>query len=143
MSSKTKRTNAELARQIPEAVASEKDLDRLDDLVTADFVDHSPLGEMHGVEEMKESMRGLFAAFSDLSATVEETVAEGDVVAMRVTLRGTHEGPFMGVEATGRSFEIPNMVFSRIEGDRIAERWVLPDMAGLFRQLGVATLPTP
>jgi predicted ester cyclase len=85
-----------------------------------------------------ESIRG---AFSDFSATVDDVVAEGDTVAMRVTLRGTHDGPFMGIEPTGNEFEVSNMVFTRIEDGKIAERWVLPDMLGMLQQVGAVDMP--
>jgi predicted ester cyclase len=86
-------------------------------------------------------MEDLGTAFGDFSATVEDIVAEGDTVAMRVLLQGTHEGEFMGVEPTGRKFEIENMVFTRIEAGKIAERWVQPDMLGWLQQLGAVDQP--
>jgi steroid delta-isomerase-like uncharacterized protein len=130
------------ARQFPELVATEGKLDLIDDICTADVVDHSPMGEIRGREALKAQMTSLRAAFADFSATVDHVVAEDDTVAMRVTLRGTHAGPFMGIEPTGAEFEVPNTVFTRFEDGRIAERWVLPDMLGLYRQLGIDTLPT-
>jgi predicted ester cyclase len=72
---------------------------------------------------------------------VEEVIAEGDIVAMRLTLRGTHDGDFMGFEPTGNTFAVSNMVFSRIEDGRIAKRWVVPDMAGMLDQLGIVETP--
>jgi predicted ester cyclase len=86
-------------------------------------------------------MSAFLAAFPDFEATVEDIVAEGDTVAMRVTLRGTHDGPFMGVEPTGNPFEVRNMVFTRIEDGKIAERWVQPDTLSLMQQLGAVELP--
>lgn len=133
--------NAAIARRIPEEVATEGNVDLIDEICADDVVDHSPLGEPRGREAMKEQLRGILEVFSDFSATVEDTVTEGDTVAMRVTLRGTHDGEFMGVAATGKRFEIDNMVFTRIEDGKIAERWVLPDMLGLFTQLGVVDAP--
>ncbi len=142
----TKRTvpseeNKQIARRFPEEIASEGNFDLIDEICAEDMIDHSPFWEMRGREAVKEQNRALFEAFGDFSATVEDIAAEGDTVAMRVTVRGTHEGEFMGLEPTGRSFEIGNMVFTRIEDGRIAERWVQPDMLGLLRQLGVETIP--
>lgn len=64
-------------------------------------------------------------------------MAEGDTAAMRVTLRGTHDGEFLGIEPTGESFGVQNMVFTRVSGGRIAERWLRPDTLGMLQQLGV------
>lgn len=136
MSSKARQTNEEIARAYPERVANRKELDLLDELLTEDFVEHSPLGEEQGIAESRAGMEMILAAFPDFTATVEDVVSAGDTVAMRVTIRATHEGPFAGVEPTGKKIEVQNMVFSRIEGDRIAERWVLPDMLGMLQQVG-------
>jgi predicted ester cyclase len=83
-------------------------------------------------------MRG---AFPDLEAAVDEIVAEGDHVAMRVTLSGTHEGRFMKVEPTGESFEIEHAIFVRFDGGEIVELWGQLDAFGLLRQLGVLDHP--
>lgn len=126
-----------IARRFPEEVATERKIDLIDEICTEDVIDHSPLGENHGREALKEGLEGLLTAFPDFSATVEDICAEGNTVAMRVTLQGVHEGPFMGIEPTGREFEIQNMVFTHLRDGQIAERWVQPDMLGLMEQLGV------
>ncbi|QIO21247.1 ester cyclase [Haloarcula sp. JP-L23] len=130
-----------IARQFPEEVATEGNVDLIDDICTPDVVDHSPLGEVSGREDLKAQIRGIRESFEDFSASVEDIVAEGDTVAMRVALRGTHVGEFMGVEPTDKTVEIENMVFTRFEGGQIAERWVQPDMLGLMQQVGAVDLP--
>ena len=134
--------NKQIARRIAEDVATEGNLDLLDELYAEDAIEHSPLGEnLQGRAVIRESFERLLAAFPDFSATVEDVIAEEDTVAMRVTLRGTHEGELMGVEPTGREFEVQNMVFTRIEEEKIVERWVQPDMLGMLQQLGVVEPP--
>jgi steroid delta-isomerase-like uncharacterized protein len=133
--------NAQIARRVPEEVATEGDIDLIDDICAEDFLDHSPLGEMHGRDEFKGQIEMLRNAFRDFSATVEDVVAQDDMVAMRVTLRGVHQGEFAGAEATGNTFEVGNMVFTRIEDGLIAERWVQPDMLGMMSQLGIVDAP--
>ncbi|WP_411967967.1 ester cyclase [Haloferax sp. YSSS75] len=133
--------NAELARRIPEEIATEGNFDLIDEICTEDFIDHTPMWETTGRDEFKTQMRSLLESFGDFSATVEETVTEGDIVAMRLTLRGTHAGEFMGVEPSGKRFEVGNMVFTRIEDGMVAERWVQPDMLGMLSQLGIVDLP--
>ena len=134
--------NVRLARRVPEEVATERRTELIDDLYAEDAVEHGPTGDEEGREAIREGLEAFFDAFPDLTATVEDVVAEGDTVAMRVTLRGTHDGEFMGIEPTGASVEVPNAVFTRVEDGRIAERWVQPDMLGLMRQLGVVEPPT-
>src|SRR5262245_36618977 len=68
----------------------------IDRQVAADFVDHAQ-PECTGPEGVKAQTRALRAAFPDLTVTIEDLVAEGDLVAVRATWRGTHQGSFRGV----------------------------------------------
>lgn len=135
--------NVRLARSLPEDVATDGDLDLLDDICVADIVDHTPWGDTDGLAAFKEGFENIRAAFSGFTATVEDAIGEGDTVAMRVTVRGTHTGEFMGVAPTDREVEIGNNVFVLVEDGKIAERWVMPDLLGLLQQLGAVDVPTP
>lgn len=137
----TAEENERLSRRIPEEIATERNLELIDELYAADAVEHLPTGDTRGRDEIRADFERFLEAFPDFSATVEGSVASGDTVAMRVTLRGTHEGPFMGIEPTNRQFEVSNMVFTRIQDGKIVERWVQPDMHGMLRQLGVVESP--
>lgn len=136
------RENERVARRVPEDIATDGNLDLVEAVYAADAVEHGPMGDIEGREAIRESLESFLGAFEDFSATVEDVVAEGDTVAMRVTLSGTHEGVFNGIEPTGESFEVQNMVFTRIEDGKIAERWVQPDQLGMLTQLGVIEPPT-
>ena len=61
-----------------------------------------------------------------------------DKVVTRLTGRGTHRGEFLGIPATGRPVEVTSVGIDRIAGNRIAERWLVADVLGLMRQLGIA-----
>lgn len=127
---------------MPEEIATERNLDRIDEVFAEDFVEHGSLGEeTQGLQAAKETIQSVLDSFPDFDATVEETVAEGDLVAMRVTWRGTHEGAFMGIEPTGKSFEVPAMIFTRLADGTITERWVVADSMGMMQQLGVVESP--
>lgn len=102
--------------------------------VAADFLDHG-LPDLTGPESVKVQARGLRAAFPDLTVTIEDLVAEGDVVAVRGTWRGTHQGPFRGVPPIGRRIEVTCMAFWRVAGGQIRESWNLFDLPALMRQL--------
>ncbi|WP_227355644.1 ester cyclase [Haladaptatus salinisoli] len=142
MATETTEENKRLARRVPEEIATERNFDLVEEVYAEDCVEHAPFGEpATGREATEEQLRSFIGAFPDFEATVEDAVAEGDTVAMRVTLRGTHEGEFMGIEPTGNSFEVQNAVFTRVEDGKIAERWVMPDTLGMFRQLGVVESP--
>ena len=133
---------ASIARRVPEDVATGRNIDLVDELYAEDCVEHGPFGEeTHGREEVKSELGAYLDAFPDFEATVEAVVTEGETVAMRVTLSGTHEGTLMGVEPTGESFSVQNMVFTRVEDGRIVERWVQPDTLGMLVQLGIVESP--
>ena len=93
-----------------------------------------------------ESMRGLAgymnvlgmmrSGFSDVQWSLEETIAEGDKIAARFTMRGTHDGTFFGVPATGRKIEVRAMNFYRLAGEKFVEEYGQPDMLGLLQQIG-------
>ena len=80
-------------------------------------------------------------AFPDLHFTVEDQIAEGDMVANRVTARGTHQGEFMGIAPTGKQVTVTGITIDRIAGDKLEESWASWDFLGLMQQLGA--IPEP
>lgn len=81
------------------------------------------------------------AAFPLYELIAEDMIAEGDRVAVRATVRGTHQGEFSGIPATGRRVEIPVFLIYRLEDGLIVEHWIQADVLGLLQQLGA--LPAP
>ena len=136
-STTTLEENKRIARSIPDEVFGEGNLDLLDELYAEDAVEHNPFGDLEGRTAIRESYEGFIAAFPDITQAVEDIVAEGDTVAMRLIARGTHEGPMMDLEPTGKEIEVQQTVFTRIEDGEIAERWLHPDNLGMLQQLGV------
>lgn len=84
---------------------------------------------------------GFLAAFPDFHATIEDMVAEGDKVVVRVTATGTHQGDFMGIPATGKPFKYQEIHIARIADGKMAEHWGVEDTLGMLQQLGVVQLP--
>lgn len=76
------------------------------------------------------------SGFPDIQWTLDDMVAEGDKVAARFTMRGTHSGTFFGVSATGRLIEVKAMNFYRFTNGQIVEEHGMPDMLGLLHQIG-------
>jgi steroid delta-isomerase-like uncharacterized protein len=74
-------------------------------------------------------------AFPDLKIHVDDLVAAGDKVALRLTLSGTHQGNFQGIPATGRTISYVSHEFYRVADGAFAEEWICSDTASLFRQL--------
>ena len=138
----TAEENKRIARQYPEEVATGRNVDLIDELVTDDFVEHGgPFDEdRHGREADKEQIRSILEAFPDFEATSIRTVGEGDYVATHFTYSGTHDGEFMGIPATGTHVEVSGMAIDRIEDGKIVERWGDADMLGVLQQVGAIDL---
>ena len=83
----------------------------------------------------------IHTAFANIGVSIENMVAEGDKVAVRFTVSGTHKGEFMGIPATGRQFTIMEIRIYRIAAGRIVEHWGLLDQTELLQQLGVTSAP--
>jgi len=115
------------------------DLDKFDGLYVEDYIDHS-FGT-RGLNEYKEAYVAIKKAFPDITVTIEDTVVEGDKIAARYTLRGTHRGEFMGIQPTGKTFEMSEIAIVRTEGGRLAESWAMPDFILLLQQLGMEVTP--
>jgi predicted ester cyclase len=68
---------------------------------------------------------------------IEQIVAEGDLVAMRCRAAGTHDGPWLGVPATGRRVELRMSVTQRVVAGQVHEDWVIVEALGVFQQMGL------
>jgi steroid delta-isomerase-like uncharacterized protein len=127
-------TNKQLIREHYEATTNNYDPVAIDRQVADDFVDHGTPG-VKGPEGVKRHITALHAAFPDLRATIDAIVAEGDLVAVRGTWRGTHRGEFRGIKPAGAKVEFSGMVFWRVRDGKIRERWGLVDAPSLMQQL--------
>jgi len=108
----------------------------IDEIVAAGYVHHPSAGDDgHGPDYIRHVVATLRAAFPDLRFEIEEIVAEGDLVATRVTMTGTHRGAFAGIEPTGRAVRRKEMLMQRVIDGKLVEGWSLPDRKGLIDQL--------
>ena len=95
------------------------------------------------ISHLKEVILGLRTAFPALTFEVHAILAEGDIVAFRSTMTGTHRGPLTvgpgrGLPATARMVSVPHMHFVRMANGKAADLWHLWDTPQMLRQLGVA-----
>ena len=133
--------NEAIARRWHEEAINGRDPGVLDEIVAEDAVhDGATFGEERGREASRRVLGALLGAFPDVRHTVEEAVAEGDLVALRWTATGTHEGEFQGIAPTGREATWTGINVFRIECGRIAEVWSETDGLGRLQQLGVVSL---
>lgn len=110
-------------------------LDIIDELMAPDYVRYTPAGQLDR-EGQKQRIAGFRLAFPDLHLDVDRILAEDDHVAVRVVIRGAHQGPLLGVAPTGQSVTITATDIVRIEDGKVVEHWGNMDELGLLRQLG-------
>jgi predicted ester cyclase len=114
-----------------------------EEIVAGDFVDHTnPPGLQHGLESHKQIVTILRTAFPDVHWEYEEPIAEGDKVAVRVTMHGTHQGEFFGIPPTGKQVRVSGIHIMRFANGELVEHWGNTDDLGMMHQLGVAPAMT-
>jgi predicted ester cyclase len=126
-----------------ETIFNQKQVDRADELVAADYVDHAALpGQAPGLEGAKKKWAMYLAGIPDLRVTIEEMVAEGDKVGVRRSYEGTHRGScWVSRPPTGKQVRIGGISIFRLAGGKIAEHWEQLDRLALMQQLGVIPAP--
>jgi steroid delta-isomerase-like uncharacterized protein len=117
-------------------------LEGLDSLLDDDFVEHELVAGLPPTRDgLKHKYTMLRGGFADLRFSPEDILPYGDRIAVRVTVRGTHYGDFMGRPPTGRSFEVTSVGVFRIAGERIVEHWGVFDQMAMLAQLGAMGAP--
>ena len=112
----------------------------IDKLCATNLVYHGGGGEeIRDIKNYKQSTSEGYNACPDLHYTIEDMVAEGDKVVIRVTVSGTHRGEFMGVAPTNKRVSWTSIIISRIVNGIIVERWANTDM---MQQLGAVAIKT-
>jgi steroid delta-isomerase-like uncharacterized protein len=125
-------------RRLYDEVFNQGILAAVDELVAEDVIEHAPGPDQGpGREGFKHFVRSFRRAFPDLRITVEDLIAEGDRAVARITIRGTHQGDFMGAAPTGRAICITETNILRFQEGKIVEHWGNGDDLGLLQQLGV------
>jgi steroid delta-isomerase-like uncharacterized protein len=109
----------------------------IDELVAPDYVGHDPSQpELHGPEGVKGFVTTYLSAFPDGRITIDEQLAEGDLVGSRWTGRGTHQGDLMGIPPTGKQVTVSGITVSRLKDGKVVEEWSNWDTLGMLQQLG-------
>ncbi len=88
-------------------------------------------------QPLKDHIAQSEAAFPQYILEAEDMIAEGDQVAVKARLRGTHLGAFNGIPATGRQVDVPFHITYRIKDGKIVDHWMVLDSLVLLQQLGV------
>ncbi len=124
--------NKAIVRRFIEAY-NERKLDIIDQLAAPNYVDHT---NKVGKEGLKQLFEGGFTAFPDWHETIEDIIAEGDKVWVRLSYTGTHKGQFMGLAPTGKKIASKAVDIYRIANGKLAEYWNVTDNVNIFKQIG-------
>ncbi|MBN2028664.1 ester cyclase [bacterium] len=129
--------NKVLTRRAFEEVWNQEKLDVVDEIFSTDFVEHRSGPDIHGPESVKELATMYSTAFPDLKYTIEDQIAEGDMVVCRWTATCTHKGELMGIPPTGVQVTSTGVDIFRITDGKIVELWANVDELGTMQQLGM------
>jgi steroid delta-isomerase-like uncharacterized protein len=114
----------------------------IDELYATDTIQHISTGqEILGIENYKQHVSEFSSAFPDLQFTIDDMIAEGDKVALRVTATGTNKGAFRGIPPTNKKVTLSMIQIDRVAVGKFVEGWSRYDTLGLMQQLGL--IPTP
>jgi steroid delta-isomerase-like uncharacterized protein len=131
--------NKDIVRRVYEDVVNNHNLDVLGNYFTPNYVNHKNPG---GLEGTRQLFVMLFEAFPDVRVSIDSIGAEGDRVWVRITMQGTHHGPFMGTPPTGRTFAATTVNELRLENGKIVEEWGVTDTLAMLQQLGIGQQQT-
>ncbi len=131
--------NKALIRLIVDEALNKGNLAIAEEYFDPDYVVHIPSRPdlPHGPGVFKQVVEMWRAAFSDWHMTIEELVAEGELVANRFTTTGTHTGALMGAPPTGRTIVVHGQELHRIAKGKVVESWICDDPPSIFVQLGL------
>jgi steroid delta-isomerase-like uncharacterized protein len=127
--------NKAIARRFYDAM-NEGKLEIIDEVIDENLIEHD---EVPGLTPNREGVRQFFqmvrTAFPDFSMTIEDMIAEGDKVFIRARMKGTQQGEFMGIPASGKQMTVPFADIVRFSGGRVVEHWGITDTGAMVRQL--------
>jgi steroid delta-isomerase-like uncharacterized protein len=136
--------NKQLVRQFFELL-DRHDTERMGQLLVSSTNYSFHIGGMPPVDwnEHKRLLAGVTNAFPDLHHNIVDMVAEGDKVAVRLNVTGTHKGEFQGIPPTGKKLSLNEMGFITIIDGKITEGWISADTMKLMQQIGALPPPSP
>jgi steroid delta-isomerase-like uncharacterized protein len=134
-------TNKALVAMWFEEVWNKGRVEAIDGMMAPTCMIHGLGPQAQDIQEFKRFHAAYRDAFPDITITVEQTVAEDDLVAVRWSGAATHRGHGLGFPATNLPAQFSGMVFARIENGKLVEGWNNFDQLGMLQQLGLVALP--
>lgn len=128
--------NTAIASRVFTDIYNKRDFDAAKEIYAPDFVNHGETRDAGLAEDLAAS-RGWCDAFPDLRVTINETVAEGDLVAILWTGEGTNTGTGNGLPASGKHLKLRGITIWRVKAGKLSEEWSEFDDGRVLRAIGV------
>jgi len=133
----TAEENKAVVRRYIEEVWNQHDLDAIDGLISPQYINHAATTAAYQRGGARHIWEWLLCVFPDHRFEIEDSAADGETVAVRGTMVGTHEGELMGVAPTGRRVAAQQSHWFRVVEGKVAEHWAVRDDLSMMKQLGV------
>lgn len=133
--------NKALIRRFIDEIFGQGRTESVDELLSDDFRAHTWGANANGKHGLKDAIERVSKGLADARMTIEDLIAEGDRVAVRLTSEARQVGEFMGMPPSGKTYRIGEIHIFRIADGKVAEHWHEADFLGMMRQLGA--MPGP
>jgi steroid delta-isomerase-like uncharacterized protein len=130
--------NKSLVRRLLDETWNKKNLAKLEESVSPQFAIHTPDGTVRGLNEYRQFHEAYSQAFPDCKMTIDEIIAEGDLVSVRYTFTGTHKGDLRGIAPTSKQIRLQGISLNRVSNGKVNEVFSVWDRLTMYEQLGVA-----
>jgi steroid delta-isomerase-like uncharacterized protein len=138
----TQEANKAMMRRWFEEVWNQGRREAIHEMMSEDCINHGLSGDpdnpLRGASGFVPFHTQFREAFPNIEVVVEDTIAEGDKVVARCSVRGKHEGNSLGIEATGAMVDFDGIGIARVKDGMFVESWNSFDFARMYKQLGVS-----
>ena len=128
--------NKAIVRRFIDEIFVKGRAETVDELLSDDFVAHTWPSTGHPKDDLKKATERVHGALTNPRFTIDDMIAEGDRVAVRLTTSATQTGEFMGMPPSGKTYEISEIHIFRVRDGKVIEHWHQFDQMGMMRQLG-------
>jgi steroid delta-isomerase-like uncharacterized protein len=129
-------TNKDLVRRFVDEIFVKGNAGAVDDLLATDFTSHTFPSTGDGRADMKAAIERVHGALSEVAFSVDQLVAEGDLVAALLTASAKQTGELMGIPPSGKRYQIGELHLFRVRAGQLVEHWHYHDALGMMKQLG-------
>ena len=128
--------NKSIVRRFIDEIFVQGRRETVDELLADDFVAHTWPSTGHPKDDLKSAIDRTSKGLANPVFTIEDMIAEGDRVAVRLTAAATQVGEMMGMPASGKRYEIGEIHIFRVDDGKVVEHWHQFDQMGMMKQLG-------